>query len=241
MRILSTPRRMRNTLSALLLSVPIAAFEVVISHRAPWWKLPYLPMAIWSTVMLAINLILVGLVSRASRWALPAVGSTGILWTLVSAWFAIRFHHYGVAFYTLFLALFWLLTYGAIARELSRAYINPRMRWYHGLPKPVPSLICTIKDGSFAAPLRVSRLNEDGVFLFGDYRQATAFGSWITARKDNVEFELHFRDRKVACRGRMISELDNRLGAGIQFIGMKPDDEKDLGDFVEILRGEGYV
>jgi hypothetical protein len=31
------------------------------------------------------------------------------------------------------------------------------------------------------------------------------------------------------------------VGAGIQFLALSPDGRKELGDFVETLRGEGHA
>jgi hypothetical protein len=52
---------------------------------------------------------------------------------------------------------------------------------------------------------------------------------------------FYFRDRQIECQGRPILSLGQGGGGGIQFLGATDDLNKDIGDFVELLRGEGYV
>jgi hypothetical protein len=45
----------------------------------------------------------------------------------------------------------------------------------------------------------------------------------------------------IQCDAETITLLSGGRGIGLRFKALKPDVKKDLGDFVEKLRGEGYV
>jgi hypothetical protein len=56
-----------------------------------------------------------------------------------------------------------------------------------------------------------------------------------------VDLVFDFRNRELRCRGRMARAVPDRMGAGFRFVELGADARKEVGDFVENLRGEGYV
>jgi hypothetical protein len=93
---------------------------------------------------------------------------------------------------------------------------------------------------------RLSRLDREGAFLFS----SAEAGSHFTTRQElaglgNSEIRLCFKDKTVTCKGKVMRLLDRHptegVGVGMQFCSMTPDMRKELNDFIEILRGEGYV
>ncbi len=239
MKVIAIPTRLRWALAAMALCIPMAALETIIATRAQWWRLPHGLIFIWSAACAVIYALIAFWIGRGYRWATVAFASAGILWVLVSTSYAIRMQHYGVAFFALFLALFWFSGHSWIRHEMQRTFFDPKMNWYHGLPKGIPGLSCRLGDQSY--DLRVSRIDEDGVFLYTPVPEQIGELRDSIDKREMMELSLRFRSRAVGCRAFPVARLEGGAGAGFQFSGMSPDSRKDLGDFVEALRGEGHV
>lgn len=237
MRVIFIPKRLRIAVACLSLAVPLAAFETVIAARAPWWRLPKQNIAFWSSlVALTVATLSFGILwGRITAYRALVVLAVG--WCAASAWMAMRMGNPSLGFLTLLLALYLGATIGWIRREISRSFFDPGLRWFHGRPRPVPGLGCrTTVDGQ-ELEFRVSRIDKEGVFVYRD----GGFGMLDLKAGQASDLKLSFRDRVVTCRGLPIRSLDRGSAAGFQFGAMSPDSRKELGDFVESLRGEGYV
>lgn len=241
MRVILVPGRLRLAAALLFLCVPIAAFETVVVTRAPWWRLPYPSIGIWSASVFLIVLPISVWITRGRGWAVRALEFFFGLWLLLNVWVAARMGNPGLGFLTVaLLALYggWLTW---VKYELQRSFFDPRMSWYQGLPKPLPGVSCRLAWSDRELDLRVSRLDREGAFVF---QAATDAGRpTLTKLRTDVPSELtfNFRERSVRCTGLPVRALHGDLGAGFQFYGLAPDLKKQLGDFIEILRGEGYV
>jgi hypothetical protein len=106
------------------------------------------------------------------------------------------------------------------------------MSWYEDLPRAIPEVLCAYGD---KIGLRVCRLDADGAFIFSN-KDALAVKSG-----DHAVLTFGFRDKAVECHGVPVRVLRGDRGIGFQFRGMSPDAKKKLGDFIEILRGEGHA
>ena len=83
----------------------------------------------------------------------------------------------------------------------------------------------------------MGRIDERGIFLF---RHAKNF-DFSFDPKSSLEISIKFQARELRCKGRVRAVLDRSPGLGLEFSKVSPDFRKELGDFIEILRGEGYV
>ena len=79
----------------------------------------------------------------------------------------------------------------------------------------------------------MSRLDREGAFIYGKRP------GLLTHTAAEMTFKA--KDREIKIRGRVRRLLDQGRGAGLEFEGLNPDQRKELGDFVELLRGGGYV
>jgi hypothetical protein len=238
MRVISVPLRLRVATALLVLCVPVAAIETIVVTRAPWWKLPYSTMQIWCAAVALICLPLAGWMAAGKRWGLSLTAIFAAVWCVLSAWVAIRNRNPSLGFFTLFLTAYWVAVIAWIRHEMGRSFFDPRLAWYQGLPKPIPALTCELVQGGARAEARVSRLDEDGVFLF----LPPGIPALAPLQKAQpVELAFRYRDREVRCRGLPVCALAADAGAGFQFQGLTPDTRKQLADFVEMLRGEGHV
>jgi hypothetical protein len=241
MRVILVPARLRLAAALLFLCVPLAAIETVIVTRAPWWRLPYRSIGIWSASVFLISLPLSAWLMRGNRWALRVLQLFFAVWLSLNVSVALRTHNPGLGFYSLLLlGLFGSITFW-IQHELGRSFFDPRMRWYQGLPKPMPGLSCKVAWGDREVDCRVGRLDREGVFVFRN--DGPGAPPALTALRPDVRSELtfSFRERSITCSGLPMRALDGGRGAGFQFEGLAPDLRKQLGDFIETLRGEGYV
>lgn len=236
MQVLKVPSRLRMACALMTLSIPLAAFQTVVVSRAPWWKLPYQQIQIWSLGVGLVCLPLAYATSRGKKWAFHALSVFAGLWTALSAWTAIRLADPSIGFYTVFLGAFWVSVLSWAKHEMGRSFFDPHMEWYQGLPEAIPGLQCEIRQKDSAKRLRVSRLDGDGAFVFTD-----AESRFDVSRDQELELVFSFKGRQARCSGFPVRKLEHSRGVGIQFREMAPDQRKDLGDFVEQLRGEGYV
>lgn len=132
--------------------------------------------------------------------------------------------------------------------EQKKSYFDPELRWFQGWPVAIPRLAAVVLgDRPFPEKaLRVCRLDEQGAFLF-------SVGAGQIPEKTEVELELRYEDshqeRKARITGTVVRQFECRAsmsnpgdwGLGIQFHAQDPDAKKEFRDFIEVLRGEGYI
>lgn len=240
MKVILIPARLRLAAALLFICVPLAAFETALVSRAPWWRLPYRSIEIWSLAVLLFMIPVSVWIMRGKALARRILEVFFALWLLLSAWVAIRVHHPGLGFFTLLLLAVFSTFVLWIRYELGRSFFDPRMRWYEGLPRPLPGIVCHVSWGDRDVECKVGRLDREGAFVFGSTGELP--GPLNSLRTDvQSELTFSFRELSVRCPGLPMRVLDQDRGAGFQFHELAPDLRKQLGDFIEILRGEGYV
>jgi hypothetical protein len=239
MKVISTPTKLRVVTAMMALWIPIAALEVIIISRAPWWNLPWQAIQLWTVAATLLCVPLALSILAGKRWSLYLTGILGALWCVLSGWIALRNENPSLGFFTLLLILLWLIHLLWIHHEMGRSYLDPHLPWFQGLPQAISGLECELNPGAEnSARLRASRLDLDGVFAFSGQNE-TAMPALNGSKFSDLIFR--FKDREVRCRGKIISALSGNQGFGFQFMELAPDARKELGDFIEMMRGEGYV
>lgn len=237
MQVISAPAGLKAAVSALTLSLPLSALQIVLMRQAPWWRLPYARIGFACLPAFLICLVVAALLMRGRELGFYFGAASSAVWVFGVGLSAIRLHNISLGFFTLFLGLYLFLLLVWIRIELGRSFFDPKMRWYQGLPSPVPGLECELADPAQAgSAFRVSRLDREGAFIFRD--------SPDPLPKKVRQLVFSFRDHQIRCQGIVIRSFQHRggqEGLGFQFTGMTPDARKTLGDFVETLKGEGYV
>ncbi len=238
MKVLSTPKVVRWLGAALLACALPAAWQAVLMSGRPWWQISaILPL---SAAVVALFLVSPGVYGlfRARRWTTRYLEVIAVFWVLLTGWAALRQHSTLLGFFALALAAGWTALLSWSRAEMGRSYWDPRMRWFQGLPEPLPGLECQFQVGEKNDSWRVARLDEDGAFVFRDDSAPAA----LPAASDGpVECVFHFRGSSVRSPALTRVVLRDGRGAGLQFRDLDPDARKALGDFVEQLRGEGHV
>lgn len=243
MEVVRLPRAFRTALFIFLLTIPLIGVEAAIVSRAHWWKLPYGWMALWSGIAALICLPLVYLMLQGRRWVLTVVAWAGFMSFLGSGLIAVGHHSTGLGFFAILKGVFLAGITLWLRREMSRSFFDPKVRWFQSSAKGIPGLTCYLGSGEFRETFRVSSIDEEGAFLFVD-RISNSFDQKSLLMEGEKELSFVFRDREFRCQGRLIRLLNRETcgwGGGFQFRGLSPDHRKDLGSFVESLRGEGYV
>lgn len=239
---ITVPLRLKTAASTLLLCAPLVAIEVIIATRSPIWRLPYRGMGYWSLSYFLVSVLLIFGLFRAQKWAFPTTAVFFSGWLIASVWVALATHHPLLGFYSIFLLAFFTLELTWLHTELSRSFIDPELHWYQGLPKGIPGLSCSLDAGGRPLHLKVSRMDQDGVFLYATPKdQDSTLLLDILLQHKQVELTLCFEQNEVTCKGAPIVTIADGAGAGIQFLTHSADLRKNIGDFVEILRGQGYV
>lgn len=242
MKVIVTPLRLQLAASLLVFSVPLAVLQIVLLSGAPWWDLPMKRMGIASLFAAALFVPLAQWICNGKRWALGLTGLTGILWFLFSLLSALQLRSFWLEVFVIILGAYWLLLWNWLGRETGKSFFDPQMNWYHGSPERWPDLNCEI-EGEGAANFSVCRLDREGLFIFrsrmDDIPSAQVEDPLLKKKKLNLV--LRFKGKEFRGPALPVRALSARRGYGLRFDRISPDQQKDLGDFVEALKGEGYV
>ncbi len=239
---MSIPTGLRLAAVCLLFSVPLAVFESVVVTRSPWWRIPVESMKASGLLAFVLFAPLALTLLRARRWALTVSTILALIWCAGTAWMAVRDKNTSLGFFLLGLVTYWIVQLYWVKFELGRSFLDPGFRWFQGVPEAIPGLKAMVGRGSNGQTFKVSRIDQDGAYLF--FRE-TAVETFVAIDPKIVtQVSLAFRNRQLSFDGRWVSLFDRGQGArgmGLQFEGLSPDAKKDLGDFIESLRGEGHV
>lgn len=215
--------------------IPIIALEVIIATKSPLWRLPVRAVGLWALVAFLVFMPIILFLLKGYDWALIVIAVLGAAWSVVTGIIAIKTSSTGLGFYTGFIVLLWLGYHHWLSVEFSRSYFDPRMKWYEGRPRAIPGVLCEVSNEKFSQLLEVSRLDRDGCFIF--IRQGAAP---LPETKLQYELSFNYREKKVRARGIPVRLLEGGQGGGFLFEFSSPDQKKEMGDFIEVLRGEGH-
>ncbi len=242
MTVISVPFRLRVAAASLLLCVPLVALEVLIVSRAPAWNLPYRRAVYWAIAYALVSFPLASWIVSANRLAYSIASAFALCWVLTSAFLAARMNYPALGFFTVAIFAVLCVQLYCLFVELRRSFFDPQLEWYQGLPSVIPGLICLLEEGDARVELRVSRLDQDGAFVFCKSTEGEKMALLTRlAGLSKVRASFRFRSSKIHCLSKPILMIERGGGLGIQFVQMSGDSAKQVGDFVAVLRGEGYV
>jgi len=245
MKVIAVPVRHRLAIAAIFFCVPLAALETLVVRRASLRMLLSVFAEKWTIGVAMFCLALCLPLFRGKRWALDLLTGGALVWLVTGAWTAIRMRHTGLGLFTIALAPVFLSLYLKLKQEMSRSFFDPMMSWYQGMPKTLPHIKCRLAWDHLDVECKVGRVDREGAFLFCTQTpEGTGSGlaplSSLT-KKTNARLTLQFREREVSCNARPMVTGREGQGAGLRFVDIAPDAGKQLGDFIETLKGEGYV
>ena len=91
----------------IVLCLFLAALEIVLISRAPWWNLPYESIGIWCGALLMITLPLAVWMGSGRRWALYLTGFFGLTWCLLTIAVAVFSKNFWLGVFSLVLSVLW--------------------------------------------------------------------------------------------------------------------------------------
>jgi hypothetical protein len=222
--------------AALFLLVPLAVVTAGVFSSQVWWDLPLsrLALAGWTTLALVAPLswrIMMG--RRGAIQALASFMALGSLFLVVRS-IAMRGTLQGVWTLTVMAACLGLLSW--VRRELGRPFFDPGLGWFVGIPKALPGVQARLGSAGDGLSVRVARLGSEGAFVF-------SFAGSPPAEL-SLEVELALGERKVRLNGKVVRRFIHQgsgWGVGIMFGRPRPDQRKELGDFLNAIRSEGHA
>lgn len=247
MKVIVVPKRLKWAIALLSISIPLVAVHTALVAQAPWWNLPTQSIQIWTSVVALFAFPFAAWIASGRRWAVSGLAAFAVVWCAFSAFLALRAHSFWQGLFTLGLVFYWIGLIAWIRHELGRSYMDPRMRWFQGLPRPIQGVTCVLSTEATgqnvtAKNFRVSRVDRDGVFVFLP-RQASQAGNELgrirTRAKDRIRVSLFFKNKEFTSQAAPVVVLESGAGIGMRFVGLGPDHGKRLGDFVESLEAEG--
>ncbi len=241
MRVIRPPARLRAAGLLFLLTAPLIALQLAIALRVSVLAISPRVISIWTACAFALSLVPAVTLFRGRPSALNLSTASLGVWVLLSLVASFVFHSPALGFFALFLAAGSSALLVWVRMQAKEAFFDPGLKWYQRLPKPIPGLSCVARpEGSEArGEFKVSRLSPAGAFIFSDRPNLEP----LAASSGAVDLEFKFRDRWLKCTGLPVVEIDRGGGAGwgVRFSPISPDLRKNLGDFIEQIRGEGYV
>lgn len=243
MIVISAPSRLKVAVGSLFLSVPLLILEVIMVRQLPWWSLPYHYTISWASTLVLVLSFLSYHLLKARKWAFHLAQSLAALWIFWSIWLTCRLQIPALGFFSAFLLFFWSIVLIQLKTEMRKAFFDPQLPWYQSLPKPIPGLICEMSSGSLRMKVRVSRIDQNGAFIFSyDNQRKQRIHDWgqLSGCK-KIDLCFHFRNQMISCSGIPTLLLSRAQGLGVQFGKRSLDSKKEISDFIEALRVEGYL
>lgn len=216
------------------LSVPLLSLGQYLSFvDVDFWLLLRSPvlLQIVSSYFLGVMVLSFGLhffLSRRKTWAYVVYFFVEVvLWGLVSIALVIKKSSFSVAIANLAVLAFIISTGSVWMRHYSKSFFDSGRRWFEGTPSPIPGVNCVAN----GAHWKVSRLDREGAYVFLDEPRPLEF-------KGQLQFA--YRGLKVDVPAVLVHQSKDFTGFGFRFKFNDADLRKDLGDFIEKMRGYGY-
>jgi hypothetical protein len=179
---------------------------------------------------------------EGKKFAYYLSGALAMVWVSTSVFLAVKMNFPSLGFFTVLIGMILLAQFGWLYIEFHRSFFDPGLAWYQALPGAIPNLVCRLEKGDIQVNLRVSRIDRDGAFVFGKLTEEALFQPFFTlAQSNQLEAYFLFRNLSLRCAAIPVVLIQRGIGVGIQFVKTTSDSSKEIVDFVEVLRGEGYV
>lgn len=196
-------------------------------------------MRIVSSYFVAIFLVAYGMhyfLSKRRMWAYLVYFVCALFpWGILSVLFVVKNSSFAVAISNLMVLAFIVVMSSYWIGYFSKSFFDSGRRWYQGSPPPIPGVICT----AGGAQWRVSRLDREGAYVFLDRARPVEFRRGGNGQTP-YELRFEFRNETIGVPAELVHQSNEFTGFGFRFRFNDADLRKDLGDFIEKMRGYGY-
>lgn len=242
-----SPPGIRRLLLALLLIPVLTLIQTIFVVNLELWRLPLASMIRGFAVGIPVLFLISIATKRMSSWTLPAWKLLSVVWVLDLARTAYLENKVALAFFAVLLAAYLVAWTWRATLELSRSYIDPKLNWFESSPPTIPIVQAEFLGHAF----NLARIDREGIFAFVQEGQPSLD---LETDKNPIEITIRRNDNRdtVNALGEIVRAVhprrmdllidgNNFCGFGLRFVEPGVDRKKELGDFIERLRGEGHV
>jgi hypothetical protein len=204
-----------------------------------WWALTWTQFRAPFLSALGCALFFIGLLFQYPAWAKRWLVGCSVVW-FIFCFLEVQKTPFAslIIFFILSHSALWMI-YRWTTQFLSMPHVHLGVDWFYG-PSPFgPNLKAELIQDGVSTRLLVSRISLEGLSVY------STDPNWDVPEKHDSELLISFRDRSVKIPGEILTAYSDKKGLKATLIGLKfkllnPDQEKDLSDFLERLRGEGH-
>ena len=226
------------SLSALLF-VLLPMIFVLFKQEFRIWAITWNQFRVPFLTVLGCAFFFIGLLLRFPSWARRWFLACAIIW-FVYCFVEIQKTPFAslIVFFILSHSILWLI-YHELTQYIFLPHIRLGVDWFFGPQKLVPGLHADFEYAEEKVPMNVSSISYDGMALFIEDPK------WDIPDTKDQRVNIFFRNRSLRVHAEIIASYVDKKGLkstllGLKFKVLNPDDEKDLSDFLEKLRGEGH-
>ncbi len=196
------------------------AIKAVLKGKSMVWILTL-------SFLLIVSLIFISKGKKTGLWLLI---SSLIPLVVTDFYMAFRSAYYALGFMAVFILILGSFQVVSLLKLLKRAYFNPKLKWYEGKPRAIPKIQARLFSNNEMLTAKLSNLDEQGCFVFGDH---------LIPLVDRIELSCndHYVNKTVT----PVVALERCSGYGVKFQIQNRDDEKEINEFVDYVRSQGYV
>lgn len=240
MKIQKCPRQHIYLSVLYLLTFPIMFLNIWAVHKGNFQKFlapDVIKIVAVATVWNFITFYLLFRVRMAGYYSALLFSCSLIFINII---YLIQQKNYALAFYGLFILIVSALYLMSIYQSLTEPYFYSGKRWFEGTPRLLPKLTALLymSDGS-EQKTQISRLNESGCFVC-DPDVGIQTNPKIDYKKVN-RIDISLYSQVLSLDVEMTAASRTFSGAGFYFLTHNQDSIKDLKDFMNRVRSNGYV
>jgi len=185
------------------------------------------------------------------KWAYYFLACLLIAWSGTNVFWSIYNADYWLSIFTVSQIFILVFIFSLIRNGFKKSYFDPQTRWYQKTPPPIPRLTADVfikkqdqlskiyNNGEF----KVGRLDNEGAYLFLSHFSKLKHAKKIRKelKNNNLVISLKFKEKNIYCQGKVIIFLASCFGVGVSFFPKDMEEQRSLQNFIEELKGDGYV
>ena len=219
-----------------LIAIPVFLLNLWVIEKGQLVRLLTKEKLIMSIVVTVLVLFSFAFLMKARKKGLLMLGGIASWAIGLNFYYLIVSKNYALAFFDLFLIILSSMYLLSTYKILKLAYYNSKKMWFAGVPKFIPQISAEIDEHSGKLKGRVSNLDHDGCYVF------LTKSKFLNGPRS---VQLHFKDRTLECDVVAVSKIlncaEDAQGWGLSFNFKNADQQKDISDFIELVRSSGYV
>jgi len=251
MQVLRFPPLIKWLFSLIVASSVLSVLEVGILTPNFWWDFPgELVLKLVACTTLILSAVSWHILS-GRKWAYYFLGCLLVTWSILNIFWSLYSSDYWLSIFTVLQIFVLVFIFNFIRNGFKKSYFDPQTKWYQKTPSPIPRVtadvfikkedqLLRIYDGG---EFKVGRLDDEGTYLFLSHFSKLKYSKKIKKelKNNNLIVSLKFNNKNIYCQGKVITFLASCFGVGISFFPKDMEEQRSLQNFIEELKGDGYV